>query len=336
MGNYLGIKCPVCWARFAAADDVVVCPICGAPHHRHCYAERGECMFTADHISGKEWRPPADESTNGFGNGAEDQEGIKVCVRCKSDNPPVTLFCQVCGQPMTAVNYSARPEQERQQGDWGRVLHDYTAQFREAEDAYYDSIAADKEPISGLPAKDVAMYIGPNCSYFLPRFYQIEEQRKGAQINLPACFFNFFYYFYRKMYRVGAVMLALFLLCLIPLFLFYWEMLPVLLHQSGLTGPPTVPIDMQRAELYAAVFWGIFLVNFILSFILSFFTNRMYHKQVVTHIQTLMQGNQGVGYRAALYESGGVDRMKTMLVGVSLFVGINFINAIMVYVSNLL
>ena len=31
MANYTGVKCPVCNKRFTEDDDIVVCPVCGAP-----------------------------------------------------------------------------------------------------------------------------------------------------------------------------------------------------------------------------------------------------------------------------------------------------------------
>ena len=47
--KYTGVKCPVCHEVFDDESDVVVCPECGMPHHRSCYAEKGECAFEANH-----------------------------------------------------------------------------------------------------------------------------------------------------------------------------------------------------------------------------------------------------------------------------------------------
>ena len=56
--DYKGIKCPVCDKPFTENDDIVVCPVCGAPYHRGCYKEKGACIFTDLHESGKTWAPP--------------------------------------------------------------------------------------------------------------------------------------------------------------------------------------------------------------------------------------------------------------------------------------
>ena len=45
-------KCEYCGEQFAKNDDVVVCPECGAPYHRRCWQEHGECAHAAEHKSG--------------------------------------------------------------------------------------------------------------------------------------------------------------------------------------------------------------------------------------------------------------------------------------------
>ena len=42
-------KCAVCEAYLFEDDDVVCCPICGAPHHRDCYSAVGHCGLEKYH-----------------------------------------------------------------------------------------------------------------------------------------------------------------------------------------------------------------------------------------------------------------------------------------------
>ena len=44
--------CPVCEKRFINGDDVVVCPECGAPHHRECFEQLGHCFYEDRHSPG--------------------------------------------------------------------------------------------------------------------------------------------------------------------------------------------------------------------------------------------------------------------------------------------
>ncbi|MDR0197131.1 MAG: hypothetical protein LBI36_02790 [Oscillospiraceae bacterium] len=55
--KFKGEQCPVCSERFADADDVVVCPECGTPHHRSCYLGNGDCANGSRHAEGGfEWK----------------------------------------------------------------------------------------------------------------------------------------------------------------------------------------------------------------------------------------------------------------------------------------
>ncbi len=40
-----GISCALCHAYLFDEDDVVYCPVCGAPHHRECYNSIGKCAL---------------------------------------------------------------------------------------------------------------------------------------------------------------------------------------------------------------------------------------------------------------------------------------------------
>ena len=43
-------KCPVCNEQFKSGDDIVVCPECGAPHHRECYEKNEHCFYADKQI----------------------------------------------------------------------------------------------------------------------------------------------------------------------------------------------------------------------------------------------------------------------------------------------
>ena len=53
--EFLGKRCPVCRGIFQENDNVVVCPICGTPHHRSCYAEENKCGLESLHSDGFVW-----------------------------------------------------------------------------------------------------------------------------------------------------------------------------------------------------------------------------------------------------------------------------------------
>ncbi len=48
-------SCALCHAYLFAEDDVVYCPVCGAPHHRECYNSIGHCALESTHGTDKQY-----------------------------------------------------------------------------------------------------------------------------------------------------------------------------------------------------------------------------------------------------------------------------------------
>lgn len=53
--EFIGKHCPVCRAAFNEGDNIVVCPICGTPHHRACYEKENKCGVEKYHSEGFVW-----------------------------------------------------------------------------------------------------------------------------------------------------------------------------------------------------------------------------------------------------------------------------------------
>ncbi len=47
--NLKGCQCSRCKAYLFDEDDIVFCPVCGAPHHRECYSALGHCALEEFH-----------------------------------------------------------------------------------------------------------------------------------------------------------------------------------------------------------------------------------------------------------------------------------------------
>ena len=66
--------CPVCNKRFVNGDDVVVCPDCGAPHHRECWEKTERCFYAERHAAGFSFENAGSEETDSADNGGSDAD----------------------------------------------------------------------------------------------------------------------------------------------------------------------------------------------------------------------------------------------------------------------
>lgn len=111
--RYSGIECVACNNTFNEKDDVVVCPVCGAPHHRECWLKENRCAYNERHQEGFVWEFPKSASAQDekqekpqtvgdfvFKNG----EGVIICPECKTPNFANDAFCRKCHKPFAQNN----------------------------------------------------------------------------------------------------------------------------------------------------------------------------------------------------------------------------------------
>ncbi|MCL2486647.1 MAG: hypothetical protein FWE86_03490, partial [Oscillospiraceae bacterium] len=104
MYDFDSVSCVVCERKFDGNGDTVVCPSCGAPHHRECYREAGKCRFDALHRENFVWEPKDERRAVGDLKDGRHQEGGadagrasgSVCVSCGFANQENRLFCERC------------------------------------------------------------------------------------------------------------------------------------------------------------------------------------------------------------------------------------------------
>lgn len=215
MSRYSSVDCPICKKPLENGDEIVVCPDCGAPYHKSCYQQEGHCIFGDLHAKGEAWEPPNKEEKY-------DGQTPLRCPRCGTVNPSYGIFCQVCGGKLNDKPADTPPDHSRtaQQsqpgyppfgapppfGGPGMPLNPFTTPF--------GGVAPDEE-IDGVPAKDLAIFVGKNSQYYLPQFKAISKS-KTKTVNWGAFFFEGGFFLYRKMYGWGILFLAIILLLEMP------------------------------------------------------------------------------------------------------------------------
>ncbi len=307
MSKYAGIKCPVCGVKFTQADDVVVCPVCGAPHHRACYASKGECAFASEHITGREWRPPELVPEPGTAP-REGASSTGTCPRCGSKNVPGVIFCQICGSPMSE---QARNAQEKE-GSPDTGYSFYGAFMREFSTSpnQYGGLSPD-DVIDGASVRELAAYVGENAEYYLPRFKLMSENARMLSINLSALLFSCLFYFSRKMYAVGAFLLALSAMFTLPQSIFSFGQLF-----------PELGISAAVAEHYGRIASTVNMIYMFTSLGTALFANRFYfHKALrdVAKTRETVGVSDEAGYYSALSRKGGFSKAAVAAVIAGVF-----------------
>ena len=185
------LSCVVCHAYLFEDDDVVYCPICGAPHHRDCYESIGHCVLEEYHGTDKEYAKPVIEQSSV--EEKIEENDLKTCFFCKKEIEKDAKICPYCGRPAV------------------RGAH-FTIDLSGG--------VSDKEELDeGVTVKQVKPLVAVNTQRYLPKFLNFKKGGK-ASWNWLAFLFPQGWFFSRKMYKLGTLVttaLLAFQICLFPI-----------------------------------------------------------------------------------------------------------------------
>lgn len=235
--KFTGCSCVGCNNIFTETDDVVVCPVCGSPHHRACYNEQGRCANSELHgedfcwifpeeLKKKEEPKKAEEpiDTNiRFKNG----ENAVVCPHCKTLNYGNDAFCMKCHKPFIdeALTDAEAPYENTEAGNEAPINegaqetngtgNPYFNGFNNqppinGENAYnfYQRFGGLRPDIlvEGIPASEYVDYIGEKKSgTYIRKFANMERFGRKISVSICALIFGPLWYLYRKMYKEGLL-----------------------------------------------------------------------------------------------------------------------------------
>ncbi len=200
--NYNGIGCPVCGQIFEENDDVVVCPICGTPHHRNCWNENGSCINEAKHSEGFIWQQMNTEVPV-MKNPSADK---KVCPVCGHENDKFEPVCTNCGERLKRIQIQQYPQSE---GNWNdSPSYQYNPQHNVySQDA--KTVFGENTKIDDIPVTDVAEFVQKDSNKYIGKFITMEQNNTKFSWNWSAALAGVYWCFYRKMMGLGVAILAI-------------------------------------------------------------------------------------------------------------------------------
>ncbi len=315
MNRYTGDECAVCNVTFNDNDDVVVCPVCGTPHHRACYNKETGCANNSWHgtTTYEEEKRKKQEET---AKKCEDTVS-KKCSKCGSQNPPTGLFCQVCGNSLFK-----QTEEPQNQGGFSFTPppispNPFTTPF---------GGLSPEEEIDGVSIKELAVFVGDNSHYFLPKMKELHFEEKILSWNWSAFFFDFFYFFYRKMYLLGSLILAFWAITTVPAFIYMFETI-------GYSNPDLIPQNILALGTIANICSFLFTGVRVLC---GLFANYLYTKTAFKKINKIrrddgMFDTNNPDYINKIASKGRTSHKAVIILGISYVVVSNVLGILMTF-----
>lgn len=306
MSRYTGFLCESCKQPLKNDDDVVVCPDCGAPHHRSCYDELGHCALNDKHSAQFVWKAELPKSDG------DHQTGSVLCSQCNSLNPSNSKYCQMCGKPLGSTNDSYASY-----GQYTNPTDNYAQS--NPNQAFSGTSFSEQWDINGITSQELSAYTGNNSYYFLHQFKILMSNKFNMSWNWAALIFNFFYFFYRKMYKVGIALLAFYIVSLFPSVLCYFGPTDATIEMMGMTIGYNSSIAAQTAPIIS-------ILNVMRIFInvwCAIFANKLYLKTTlknITRYKNIVGNREGTPeYYNGLYFYGRPNRLAVVLLLFGIF-----------------
>ncbi len=336
MTDYTGINCPVCGKAFTTDDDIVVCPKCGAPYHRECYAKVGKCVFEEKHGTPEAWSPPEPKSAQG-----KAAVSFKHCPSCGTENSENAIFCEHCGQLLTPSHQDSQgyPPNGTFPPFGGYYSNGTPANPNQPEqpnvptNGYPNQVPYIFDPMGGVnpneqidnvPAGDVAKLVQSNTQYYLPVFMDFQRFQRN-RFNFSGFLFSGGWMLYRKQYKLGSIITSIMgLLILISTYVSVTYTLPMeqaLFSQVGATADSaSITYDQiwQASALLAQkppeqilLFFIppiITIIQFAIMIIVGIYGNRWYLQHCIDTIHQIQgETKNPTEVSILLQEKGGIN-----------------------------
>ena len=328
--------CPVCDKRFESSDDIVVCPECGAPHHRDCYDGLGHCFYEDKHKEGFSFDSLHNEQPEGenIESKFEDFQTI-VCPVCFNRNPMGSQTCQRCGTDLRAENAHNPQQPNGQPGNQGNSGQGAPNQgfppfgFAAQGMPEYDPLAGmdSKEEVGdNVTAGEAAKYTGRNTQYFSMVFQRLRKQGRG-KFGFAAFLFSGVYFLYRKMYGIGlAFSLVVIATNVLSTFIIMTPEWSSAVREIASASPQNIASDPMYAYSllgkmgYAYLPLLLNAVRYIFMLISGLTANRIYYGHSMKKIRRIKDEHRGATpdeLNKALEENGGVNLPLALSFGIA-------------------
>ncbi len=301
----------VCSEKFTSEDDVVICPECGTPYHRACYAKNGRCVNDVLHQRGGTWKPSYD-----VGSGGAENENV-VCSYCGYTNPPLTLFCQRCGMPASGIHNGSDNAEQRYNGV--NINDDPRAYNKNANggiflDPFFVNFSdplcgfSPDEDFDGVKLSELGDFVGTNTHYYIPLFKQFKELGRKFSLNFCAMLFPELYFSYRKMPLAALTAWVLKMLSNVPRFIYMFAGT----SEYGILSRLASGFDVRSSAFQMLLLLGT-VIYYAVTLTFGLFGNKLYYDNSIRRIRKIKDIADGVELRPLIAKKGGTSAVLLTL-----------------------
>lgn len=278
---YSGESCVYCKAKLFDEDDVVYCPVCGAPHHRECYNALGHCALEQLHGTENEYsREKELEEVQKAEEKAKIAEEEKVKEETSEENSseaePENVRCKMCGEEYPYKNPSCpkcgAPNFVRINGTVFDFLGGVPAEQKIAED---------------ITAEDARKFVISNTHRYIPKFVQLEGKRKRSW-NWMAFLFPSCWSLSRKLYKIGIITSVLLIIATLLIYPFYSKLFVGGVYDSGISSSDLVARFYEAFDLPSAIAAIIgFAINITVRILTGIYGDYWYKNYTISSIKKI-------------------------------------------------
>ena len=156
----------------------------------------------------------------------------KICPNCMYENKADDAYCVNCGTKLVQIIspqvdssnennscYFNGSFNHTSQGEYYQNFssQQYAPDYNGSTNAYQSQNSAYQGGIDDISFSDYNAFIGAKCGSYVPKFVKMVSTGKKNSFNLPCLILGIifgpvgcaFWYFYRKMYKMGFILLAI-------------------------------------------------------------------------------------------------------------------------------
>ena len=286
--NTEGVSCVRCHAYLFPEDDIVYCPVCGAPHHRECYNQLVHCALEEFHGTDRQYDKgkarEAEQNAAEMPNTGENAEGLITCQMCHEKNDFALNACPKCGAPNIAKAGSS---------------------FENFD--FLGGVPADYDIGDGITADEAKRFVAANTPRYIPKFAVLNAKNKLSW-NWLAFLFPCGWMLSRKMYKNGVIAGLLTAISA----LFYLPFMNAV-NNLGFSANETQAQLMQNiyehlpemgTAVLAAMLVG-FILNIAVRLLSALFGDYLYKQYAISSIKTIRAESEDMDYDYR--KKGGVN-----------------------------